>query len=85
MAGDFNDWRQRAPAYLAQELGLTEVFEATQGRPALSFPAVLPMFALDRIYVRGFQVASARVHHGRAWRMLSDHAALTAQLLPMTA
>jgi endonuclease/exonuclease/phosphatase family metal-dependent hydrolase len=44
----------------------------------------LPLFALDRIYVRGFQVAAARVHHGRAWRMLSDHAALTARLLPMS-
>ncbi|TCJ15995.1 EEP domain-containing protein [Parasulfuritortus cantonensis] len=82
MAGDFNDWRQRMPSYLAQELGLREVFESTQGRPALSFPAVLPMFALDRIYVRGFQVASARVHHGSAWRRLSDHAALTARLMP---
>lgn len=82
LAGDFNDWRQRAPSYLAKELGLREVFESTQGRPALSFPAALPLFALDRIYVRGFQVASARVHHGGAWRRLSDHAALTAQLVP---
>ena len=82
LAGDFNDWRQRAPEYLARELGLAEVFEATQGRPALSFPAALPLFALDRIYVRGFQVAAARVHHGRAWRRLSDHAALSAQLHP---
>lgn len=85
MAGDFNDWRQRAPEYLAHELGLREVFETTQGRPARSFPAALPLFALDRIYVRGFQVASARVHHGSLWRKLSDHAALTAQLLPMPA
>jgi len=84
MAGDFNDWRQRAPAYLAHELGLMEVFETVQGRPALSFPAALPMFALDRIYVRGFQVADARVMHGSNWRRLSDHAALTANLLPLT-
>jgi endonuclease/exonuclease/phosphatase family metal-dependent hydrolase len=81
MAGDFNDWRRRAPAYLAHELGLEEVFESTHGRPALSFPAAMPMFALDRIYVRGFKVASAKVLHGAAWRRLSDHAALIAQLL----
>ncbi len=85
MAGDFNDWRQRAPDYLAQELGLKEVFETLQGRPALSFPAALPMFALDRIYIRGFQVASARVLHGSSWRRLSDHAALSAHLLPIPA
>lgn len=82
MAGDFNDWRQRAPEYLAHELGLREVFETAHGRPARSFPAIMPVFALDRIYVRGFQVTSARVHHGHAWRRLSDHAALTAHLLP---
>jgi endonuclease/exonuclease/phosphatase family metal-dependent hydrolase len=83
LAGDFNDWRQRAPDYLAQELGLSEVFESIQGCPALSFPAALPLFALDRIYIRGFQVASARVLHGSSWRRLSDHAALTAHLLPL--
>ena len=40
----------------------------------------MPMFALDRIYVRGFNVASAKVLHGQHWRRLSDHAALMAQL-----
>jgi endonuclease/exonuclease/phosphatase family metal-dependent hydrolase len=85
MAGDFNDWRQRAPRYLAQELGLHEVFESVHGRPALSFPAALPLFALDRIYIRGFQAASAHVLHGTFWRKLSDHAALTAQLRPALA
>lgn len=85
MAGDFNDWRQRAPQYLAQELGLREAFETAHGRHALSFPAALPMFALDRIYVRGFDVKAANVLHGSLWRKLSDHAALTAQLLPAPA
>ncbi|MFN3594613.1 MAG: endonuclease/exonuclease/phosphatase family protein [Thiobacillaceae bacterium] len=81
IAGDFNDWRQRAGHYLAAELGLKEVFEATHGQPARSFPAALPLFALDRIYVRGFGVASAHVLHGPAFRRLSDHAMLTAQLV----
>ncbi len=80
IAGDFNDWRQRAGRYLAAELGLKEVFETTQGQPARSFPAALPLFPLDRIYVRGFGVASAHVLHGPDWRRLSDHAVLTAQL-----
>lgn len=81
IAGDFNDWRQRAGRHLAAELGLKEVFEATQGQPARSFPAALPLFPLDRIYVRGFAVASAQVLHGPDWRRLSDHAMLTAQLV----
>ncbi|MCU0840930.1 MAG: endonuclease/exonuclease/phosphatase family protein [Thiobacillaceae bacterium] len=83
LAGDFNDWRQRAARYLAAELKLKEVFESAHGRPARSFPAAFPLFSLDRIYVRGFGVTSAHVLHGSAWRRLSDHAALTAQLLPV--
>lgn len=83
IAGDFNDWRQRTSSYLAEELGLKEVFETHHGRHARSFPAALPMLSLDRIYVRGFGIASAHVLHGRSWRRLSDHAALTAQLRPL--
>jgi endonuclease/exonuclease/phosphatase family metal-dependent hydrolase len=80
IAGDFNDWRQRAARHLAHDLRLREVFETAHGRPALSFPAAMPLFALDRIYVRGFEIASAKVLHGMHWRRLSDHAALMAQL-----
>lgn len=80
IAGDFNDWRQRAARYMAHDLHLKEVFEVAHGRPARSFPAAFPLFSLDRIYVRGFAVDSAHVQHGSLWRRLSDHAALTAQL-----
>lgn len=82
IAGDFNDWRQRAWRYLAAELRLTEVFEAAHGQHARSFPAVLPLFSLDRIYVRGFDIQAAQVMQGLHWRSLSDHALLTAQLRP---
>jgi endonuclease/exonuclease/phosphatase family metal-dependent hydrolase len=57
------------------------VFEQTYGRPARSFPAALPFFHLDRIYVRGFSVKDARVHHGHAWARISDHAALTSTII----
>lgn len=80
IAGDFNDWRGRACQQLGYELGLREVFETTHGKLAKSFPAALPMFSLDRIYVRGFSVQTAHVLHGPIWRRLSDHAALAAQL-----
>ena len=83
VAGDFNDWRQRATHELAHPLNLHEVYEFVHFRPARTFPAVLPLMTLDRIYVRGFQVRNAHVHHGRAWARISDHAALTATLLPV--
>lgn len=82
IAGDFNDWRNRAEQVLARRLGLVEVFGTGVGRPARSYPSRLPMLRLDRIYVRGFQVERADVHCGLPWSRISDHAALTAELEP---
>jgi endonuclease/exonuclease/phosphatase family metal-dependent hydrolase len=81
VAGDFNDWRQRATHELAHPLNLHEVFELVRGRPARTFPAAWPLMTLDRIYVRGFMVPEAHVHHGRAWARVSDHAPVTASLV----
>ena len=81
MAGDFNDWRRKASKLLQQELGLVEAFEHIDGRPARTFPARLPMLALDRIYVRGLQVEQATCLSGAGWSKLSDHVALVATLL----
>jgi endonuclease/exonuclease/phosphatase family metal-dependent hydrolase len=80
VAGDFNDWRNQVGRRLAGELGLTEVFRDHRGRPARSYPSTLPLFRLDRIYVRGFSVHHAEVHHGNPWSKISDHALLTARL-----
>jgi endonuclease/exonuclease/phosphatase family metal-dependent hydrolase len=82
VAGDFNDWhwRHRATHELAHPLNMQEAFELTKGLPARSFPAVLPVFRLDRIYIRGFRVDCAQVHHGPEWARISDHAALSTTL-----
>jgi len=80
VAGDFNDWRQRASAILERRLGLTEVSVAQHGRAARTFPSLMPMLRLDRIYVRGFTVAAAQVHRGKPWSMLSDHLAVSAEI-----
>ncbi|HKO87902.1 MAG TPA: endonuclease/exonuclease/phosphatase family protein [Burkholderiales bacterium] len=81
VAGDFNDWRNRVAHRLADELGMREAFRDHRGRPARSFPSTLPIFRLDRIYVRGFTVTHTEVHHGHPWSKISDHAMLSAQLL----
>ena len=80
IAGDFNDWNNGAGVHLAQRLGLTEVFSRRAGMPVRSFPAAMPMFRLDRIYVRGFEVQQTEVHFGQPWSTISDHAALSAHL-----
>jgi endonuclease/exonuclease/phosphatase family metal-dependent hydrolase len=80
LAGDFNDWRHEASDFLLSAAGLTEVFEHAHGKPARSFPAMLPVMSLDRIYTRGLIVKTAEVAHGPEWLALSDHAPLIATL-----
>ena len=80
VAGDFNDWQKKASDYLAAELGLYEVFERHEGRVARSYPAQMPIFTLDRIYVRDLNVDGVQRHTGAPWSRLSDHVALAATL-----
>ncbi|MBI4756411.1 MAG: endonuclease/exonuclease/phosphatase family protein [Betaproteobacteria bacterium] len=81
IAGDFNDWRNRADTLLAERLGLEEVFMGARGRPARSYPSTLPVFRLDRIYVRGFRIERSEVYFGPPWSKISDHALMSTHLL----
>ena len=80
VAGDFNDWRHSASRTMSQRLGLADVAVTYSGKPARTFPSIMPVLRLDRIYVRGFDVLGARAHRGAPWRRLSDHLALSADL-----
>lgn len=81
VAGDFNDWSCQAEKIMVNGKFLNEVFEITQGKVAKSFPSGLPLFRLDRIYVRGFNVRGAFVHQGRPWSKISDHAPLSTTII----
>ena len=78
IAGDFNDWRHKANRALIEDLGVMEVFEEVNGRTARTFPSMMPMFRLDRIYARGLDVVDAGVHYAVHGTRMSDHAALAA-------
>lgn len=80
VAGDFNDWRNKAGRNLALSLGLTDVFGDHRGRSSMTFPSKFPMMRLDRIYVRGARVHKAEVHQGKPWSRISDHVALSAKI-----
>jgi endonuclease/exonuclease/phosphatase family metal-dependent hydrolase len=80
VAGDFNDWRHRATSILERRLGMSEASVAQHGRAARTFPSMLPLLQLDRIYVRGFTIAASTVHRGKPWSRLSDHLAVSADL-----
>lgn len=80
VAGDFNDWHNKAGRELITALGLTDACREQGGLSLRTFPSGTPLLRLDRIYVRGFSVCQAAVHHGRPWSRLSDHAALSAEI-----
>jgi Metal-dependent hydrolase len=80
VAGDFNDWRQKASRPLNDLAGLDEIFTRANGRPARSFPAVLPLLRLDRIYVKNANASAPTMLTLHDWRRLSDHAPLSAEI-----
>ena len=80
VAGDFNDWRRRAHAPLERSIGLREVFVHANGHAAKTFPATLPLLALDRIYVRNTRGTAPLPLPRRPWSRLSDHAPLAAEI-----
>ncbi|MDD2047608.1 endonuclease/exonuclease/phosphatase family protein [Pseudomonas putida] len=79
VAGDFNDWRQRADAQLAGN-GLQEVFTQAYGKPARSFPARWPLLCLDRIYLRNARAHAPKVMSRKPWTHLSDHLPLAVEV-----
>lgn len=73
VAGDFNDWRKRITRRWRQRLGMREAIVDLYGRHARTFPAVLPLLPLDRIYYRGANLVEAGVPAGNFRLGVSDH------------
>jgi endonuclease/exonuclease/phosphatase family metal-dependent hydrolase len=80
VAGDFNDWGVKLDAPM-RALGLQRAGQP--GDPPSrfnTFPSRLPVFSMDRIYLRGFACLSTHVPRGAAWARMSDHLPLVAEL-----
>ncbi len=80
VAGDFNDWRKSIHSMLTRELRLQDAHQNLNQRVAKTFPSFRPILAMDRIYLRGFQVKSCEIMSNAEWRKISDHCALSARL-----
>ncbi len=80
VAGDFNDWQQKANAILKKGAALDEVFSRKSGRPARTFPARFPLLRLDRIYVKNAAISHPQTIPLRPWSHLSDHAPLAVEI-----
>ena len=80
VAGDFNDWGER----LDEPMGRIGLARAGARRGLLAspptFPARVPVFALDRVYLRGFRCEAAQVPRGTTWTPMSDHLPLVVEL-----
>jgi len=82
VAGDFNDWGEKLDGPMA-EAGLCRARAPRGlGAAALTFPSRVPVFALDRFYVRGLQCRTTLVPRGGGWVRMSDHLPLVAELEP---
>jgi endonuclease/exonuclease/phosphatase family metal-dependent hydrolase len=80
VAGDFNDWNERLDGPMA-DLGLQRAIPHAGG-PRLTFPSLMPVFALDRFYLRGLACRTTLVPRGMTWARMSDHLPLVAELEP---
>jgi endonuclease/exonuclease/phosphatase family metal-dependent hydrolase len=78
VAGDFNDWGERLDAYMTYA-GLHRA-RAPDGRRAFTFPSLVPVFSLDRVYLRGLRCHSTFVPRGAVWMRMSDHLPLLVEL-----
>ncbi|MBB5204324.1 endonuclease/exonuclease/phosphatase family metal-dependent hydrolase [Inhella inkyongensis] len=76
VAGDFNDWNEKLDPAL-DRIGLSRA--AAEQRPR-TFPARAPLFALDRVYLRGLRCSALQVPVGLPWVRMSDHLPLVAEL-----
>ena len=80
VAGDFNDWGEKLDAPM-RELGLARAGSLMdRAAQRLTFPSRVPVFAMDRIYVRGLACSATAVPRGSAWARMSDHLPLLAEL-----
>lgn len=78
VAGDFNDWNERLDDVL-ENRGLRRAVPPT-GDVVLTFPSRVPVFALDRVYVRGLECKASFAPRGTAWARMSDHLPLVVEL-----
>lgn len=73
IAGDFNDWNKKACEEFENKLGMIEVYKKKHKTLAKTYPAVLPLLCLDRIYVKNCNVLQAHICNVGEQAYFSDH------------
>jgi len=80
LAGDFNDWSKRLNPMITEKLGFHNAFADIRAQAIRTWPAGLPVFGLDRIYLKNLNAVEVKRLDGKPWSELSDHLPLWAKL-----
>lgn len=80
MVGDFNDWNKKIAKKIKNHLNVVEAYEEIHGKFPLTYPSLVPMLSLDRIFLNNCRVLEAKTLTGKIWRSLSDHLPLYAEI-----
>ena len=81
VAGDFNDWGEKLDGPM-RDVGLWRARSSDRAAQRMTFPSRVPVFALDRFYMRGLTCRATMVPRGSGWARMSDHLPLVAELEP---
>ncbi len=79
VAGDFNDWSERLDVPMRAH-GLRRAAPPHGRVSVATFPSRLPVFTLDRVYLRGLRCTGVQVPRGATWARMSDHLPLLVEL-----
>ena len=80
MAGDFNDWNQKASDYFEKDLLMKEAFKDQHGQYAKTFPSFFPKLCLDRIYIKNIKPIFATLIRTSTTKHYSDHLPILCEL-----
>jgi endonuclease/exonuclease/phosphatase family metal-dependent hydrolase len=80
VAGDFNDWGDKLDELMTECSLARACVPGDSAAHVNTFPSRIPLFSMDRIYVRGFRCVATAVPRGTAWARMSDHLPLVAEL-----
>lgn len=80
LLGDFNDWNKKVAKKIESELGVTEAFKTLHGKYPPTFPSLLPVLSLDRVFLNKMRVLKAVTLKDGHWKKLSDHLPLYVEI-----
>lgn len=80
LSGNFFDWNQSAFGEYENLLNLKDVFKNFSGEYARNYPASVPVFCLDRMYIRHYSITSCDLLYNNI--ITTNHLPLLAELKP---